>query len=138
MSYKVLLLGLLVVSIGFSACKKYEDGPVFSLLTKKQRLTGDWEATKFEVNNQNVINQGYFVEFEFDKDGDFTDRNNLYDAVNSFYGEWEFSGDKEEVELNYDTGDRLDWEITRLTNKELEGEMQHPEFGFVRVEMEKQ
>ena len=111
---------------------------MFSLLTKKQRLTGDWESTKFEINNQNVIIQGYFLEFEFDKDGDFIDRNNLYGAVYLFYGEYEFLGDKEEVELNYDTGDRLDWQIIRFTNKKVEGEMQYPEFGFVRVEMEKQ
>ena len=72
-SNKVLLAGGLATAIGISGCKKYEDGPMFSLLTKKQRLTGEWEATKLISDNdgQNMINQGMEVEMEFDGDGDF-------------------------------------------------------------------
>ena len=41
-SNKVLLAGGLATAVGLTGCQKYDDGPAFSLLTKKQRLTGLW------------------------------------------------------------------------------------------------
>ena len=35
------------------------------------------------------------------------------------FGEWEFSSDKEEIEFDPNDGDDYEWEINRLTNKEL-------------------
>ena len=158
-SNKVLLAGGLAAAIGLSGCKKYEDGPYFSLLTKKQRLTGDWEATKLISDGVNMINQGVDVEIEFDNDGDFqlkakntyTDYyGQSYTETNNLKGEWEFSNDKEEIELDYDDGFTEDWEITRLTNKELEADITSymkkklfPQLELnsksdVRVELEKQ
>ena len=130
-SNKVLLAGGLATAIGLSGCKKYEDGPMFSLLTKKQRLTGEWETVKFKQDGQELVSQGLSLEIEFDKDGDFKFRASGYNSyygfsfLNTVEGEWEFSNDKEEVELDYDDpsiGDE-EWEITRLTNKELQGEI---------------
>ena len=128
-SNKFLLVGGLATAIGLSGCKKYEDGPYFSLLTKKQRLTGEWEVKKFQQDGQNLINLGYDFELEFDKDGDFEFRS-TYSGYYGTYsntekGEWEFSNDKEEIELDYDDPElsNEEWEITRLTNKELEGEL---------------
>ena len=160
-SNKVLLAGGLATAIGISGCKKYDDGPMFSLLTKKQRLTGEWEVKKFRQNGVNAISQGLELEMEFDKDGDFefTARSTYtdyygysYNYTNKVTGEWEFSNDKEEVELDYDDSDISDeeWEITRLTNKELEGDITQtmkkklfPELELaskssIRIEAEKQ
>lgn len=135
-SNKVLLAGGLATAIGISGCKKYEDGPMFSLLTKKQRLTGDWEATKLISDGDNMINQGAQVEMEFDGDGDFKLKSTFQYTYTDYYGQtytntynnqvtgdWEFSNDKEEIELDYDEGGREEWEITRLTNKELEADI---------------
>ena len=33
-----------VTSMGISSCGKYEDGPGFSLLSKKARVAGDWKV----------------------------------------------------------------------------------------------
>ena len=130
-SNKVLLASGLATAIGLTACGKYEDGPNFSLLTKKQRLTGDWEVEKLIDGGVNLISNGYDIEMEFDKDGDFeisssyniTEYGYTYSGTNTVEGEWEFSSDKEEIELNFDDGDYQEIEITRLTNKELEGEL---------------
>ena len=59
-SNKVLLVGVLAIAIGFSGCKKYEDGPWFSLLTKKQRITGEWETKKLLNTDVFIITQ-YFI-----------------------------------------------------------------------------
>ena len=49
MKNKMLRLGmvLLLSSVVFSACKKYEEGPGLSLKSKNARLTGEWELTEY-------------------------------------------------------------------------------------------
>ena len=54
-SNKALIAGALATAISIPACQKYEDGPAISLLTKTQRLTGDWEVTKFKFSSVNNI-----------------------------------------------------------------------------------
>ena len=125
-SNKILLSGGLATVIGIAGCSKYEDNPAISFSTKTQRLTGDWEVTKFQDSDGlNMIGNGSEMDLEFDKDGDF-DMKQYYDGYSyTSSGEWEFSSDKEEIELDFDDNGIADWEleITRLTNKELEGEI---------------
>lgn len=40
----------------FTSCSKYEEGPGFSLRTKKQRVVAEWKATSFTINGQNGLN----------------------------------------------------------------------------------
>jgi len=131
-SNKTLLAGGLATAIGLTSCGKYEDGPNFSLLTKKQRLTGDWELKKWiPYGGSNMIGNGLELEIEFDKDGDFDMKlEHTYTYYGSSYtdtynvsGEWEFSSDKEEIELDFEEGGTWEMEITRLTNKEFQGEI---------------
>lgn len=108
----------LVGAMGFSlqGCKKYDDGPAFSLRTKKSRLVGEWDVV--QVGSQVFPQNGYSLEMEFEKDGDFkftyTDGSYSY----SYAGDWEFSSDKEELDLILN-GSVETFEIKRLTNKEV-------------------
>lgn len=43
-----ILMMLFIFSL--IGCKKYPEGPKFSLRTMKSRLSGDWKVTRFEVN----------------------------------------------------------------------------------------
>lgn len=144
---KTALASSLAVIVGMSGCSKYEDGPALSLLTKKQRLTGDWDVTKLrEPNGTDLITNNNSIEMEFDDDGDFTMRTttstNYYGQISTNVitrtGEWDFSSDKEEIEIEFDNlGSYYDWEIeiTKLTNKELEGDLdvQGYEYDFEAV-----
>ena len=140
-SNKVLLASGLATTIALTGCNKYEDGPAFSLLTKTQRLTGDWVMEKWTPYGENNLigNNGQSIEIEFDKDGDFNlkiiSTITYYDYYGSFNGygtnivnekgDWEFSSNKEEIELDFDANTpNWDIEITRLTNKEFEGEIE--------------
>ena len=79
-SNKVLLSGGLATVIGIAGCSKYEDNPAISFSTKTQRLTGDWEVTKFQDSDGlNMIGNGAEMDLEFDKDGDF-DMKQYYDG----------------------------------------------------------
>ena len=146
-SNKVLLSGGLATVIGISGCSKYEDNPAISFSTKTQRLTGDWEVTKLSnLDGSNMIGNENEMDIEFDKDGDFEMKQlstytytdyygNSYTTtdLDTYSGEWEFSSDKEEIEIDFDYGaDYYDWEIeiTKLTNKELEGELTMKGYGY--------
>jgi hypothetical protein len=101
-------------------CGKYEEGPGISLRTKKMRLTGEWELEEFVVDNENFTSDFNFYEIEFTNDNEFTERGQV-EGFETYTdeGDWDFSGDKEELELEYDDGDRVDFKIIRLTNSEL-------------------
>tara|TARA_B100001287_G_scaffold120175_1_gene101240 strand:- start:1866 stop:2276 length:411 start_codon:yes stop_codon:yes gene_type:complete len=104
------------VGLTLSGCGKYDDGPGFSLRTKKARLVGEWEAV--QMGNEVLPQNGYGIEWEFEKDGDFKFTYNYGTYSYSYSGDWEFSSDKEDIEIEFD-GTIQDFEIKRLTNKEL-------------------
>ncbi|PHR49860.1 MAG: hypothetical protein COA32_01625 [Fluviicola sp.] len=112
----LFLAATIVTVLNFSSCSKYEDGPMFSLRTKKARLTGEWEVVR--IGNETFPQDGYSVEMEFEKDGDFR-YTYSYDTYSySYNGEWEFSSDKEEVDIIIDNQVET-FEILRLKNDEL-------------------
>lgn len=105
---------IIATVLSFTGCKKYDEGPAFSLSSKKVRVAGTWKFKSF-IDNGNDDTQ-YFIDsqWEFQKDGDFKDIEN----GNVYLGSWEFASDKEAIDLTYD-GDTYRWNITRLTNKEM-------------------
>ena len=108
-----------VTSIGISSCGKYEDGPGFSLLTKKARVAGDWEAKS--IGSQ-VMGGNYSINMTFEKSGSFYLTSSYYyggySGNDSYGGSWDFVSDKEQLALNID-GDVQLFEIKRLTNNEM-------------------
>ncbi|WP_066758238.1 hypothetical protein [Crocinitomix algicola] len=125
---RLLLAAALITVLNFQSCKKYEDGPAFTLKTKKSRLSGEWEVVRVYDNSGVQVfpysgsDYSVEIEFEFEKDGDFEQSYFVsydgYSYSSSAKGEWEFSSDKEELEVEIDNF-KQDWEITRLTSKEF-------------------
>jgi hypothetical protein len=115
-SKKLMLAAAVVIMLNFSSCGKYEDGPMFSLKTKTARLTGEWEV--IEIDKEKLSDEGFKLILEFEKDGDFSFEY-LYDSYSySYDGEWEWESDKESIEVSVE-GDKMEWDILRLTNSEL-------------------
>lgn len=106
----------LMTVLNFASCGKYDDGPGFSLRSKTGRLTGEWEVVR--IGSQVFPTQGYSIEFEFEKKGDFKFTYIEPGYSYSYNGDWEFSGDKEDLEITYDQSVSK-FEIKRLTNSEL-------------------
>ena len=115
----LLLAAAAVTVLNFQSCGKYEDGPAFSLRSKTSRLVGEWEIVK--IYGQNVPS-GYNFSMEFESDGDLTYSYSYsyygYNYNYSFNGEWEWEDNKGSIEVDVD-GDRIDFEILRLTKDEL-------------------
>ena len=112
----LFLAATIVTVLNFSSCSKYEDGPMFSLRTKKARLSGDWEVVR--IGNETYPQDGYSIEMEFEKEGDFS-FSYFYGASSySYNGEWEFASDKEDLDIIIENQVQT-FEILRLKNDEL-------------------
>ncbi|MEX2485590.1 MAG: lipocalin family protein [Brumimicrobium sp.] len=118
----IKLMSLAVLATVFllgSSCSKYEEGPAFSLRTKKARLAGEWKADKYVSPDGEESNaDGDDGTMEFEKDGTVT---YSYDGF-SVSGEWEFTKSKEylEIELEFfGQTDTQEMKILKLKNDEL-------------------
>ena len=110
----------LVVVLNFASCSKYEDGPSFSLRTKKGRLTGEWEVVKIGTQ---TAQGNYEIVCEFSKDGSWSQTYSYsYGGQSYSYtynGNWEWASNKEDLRIIDTDGDVEQFKIKRLTNKEL-------------------
>ena len=109
----------LVMMISYS-CSKYDDGPFFSLRTKKGRLVGEWELDKLIQNGQTQsLDSDYDIIWEFERDGDFEQTLEYGSYSYGYNGDWEFDNNGEELEIALNGYGTQTWEINRLTNNEL-------------------
>ena len=117
-SAPIAAIATAAIVFNFSSCT-YEDGPTISLKSKTGRLVGEWNVTEFAGEK---VPSGFEYEMEFEKDGDmsitFTYSYGGYSYDYTSKGEWEWGSGKESIELDID-GDPYEFDIKRLTNKEL-------------------
>tara|TARA_B100000900_G_scaffold388210_1_gene380049 strand:- start:708 stop:1160 length:453 start_codon:yes stop_codon:yes gene_type:complete len=124
----LFLAAAAVTVLNFQSCGKYEDGPGFSLRSKKARITGEWELVK--INGQSPTQYSgfdtYEEKWELESDGDLSVTTNYsfstyygysYSGSYTQTGEWEFSSDKEDLEITID-GSKTELEILQLKNNE--------------------
>jgi len=109
----------LVIVLNISSCSTYDDGPNFTLKSKKSRLSGTWEVVKVDGDRM----EDGSITLEFDKNGDFSFSVEYsfygYDINADYDGEWEWADGKENIKIDYDEGDDTEFHVTRLTNSEF-------------------
>lgn len=125
---KIAMLSAAVLMIGgitLSSCKKYEEGPAVSLLTKKMRVAGEWEVESYWENGVDKTTDYRSVvtseTLTYEKDGTYaTSVNTILGTLNDA-GTWEFINDKEDIKtLSNQSGATPDTiQIVRLTNGEF-------------------
>jgi hypothetical protein len=104
--------GLLIILLS-AGCAKYEDGPSFSLASKKARLTGNWKVTKFDAMD---VATPYYHDFK--SDGTYKRTITILGSDIIYTGTWEFTSNKEVVTLKIQ-GAYEEMVITRLTDDEF-------------------
>ena len=108
----------LVILISYG-CTKYDDGPAFSLRTKKARLSGEWELEEYNMNGvSQLTGSDYNIIWEFERNGDFTQTLDYRSYSYNYNGEWEFDDNGEELEIQTSYGTQT-WEINRLSSNDL-------------------
>ncbi len=107
-----------------SSCAKYEEGPSFTLLTKKARVVGTWTVTEVTVNGDIQDLGGTVVKTTLEKDGTGT-MSIVWGAITITNDlEWEFDDEKEHLRTRTKETDETEFgewdegEIIRLTNSE--------------------
>lgn len=117
MKKHLLVLILSGLMLSFFSCKKYDEGPALSLLSKKQRLDGIWSLVQV-INNGVDVTSLYPEDHSYviDKNGSFKKISNGVETT----GTWEFNSDKTEILLTIDNSPDADvHKVLRLTNKHL-------------------
>ena len=111
-----------------SSCNKYEEGPSFSLLSAKMRITGDWTATAMTVNNEDTDMTNLDMTISVNNDGTFSSETVttiVIGSLSSSYtttevGTWDFNSDKTSVLMMADgASSATEATILKLENKEM-------------------
>ncbi|MEM6767207.1 MAG: hypothetical protein AAF824_08275 [Bacteroidota bacterium] len=128
MKKRLILPLLLLIAICLGACQKYEDGPLFSLRSKKERVANDWKAGLLSRNNFDELEEFSAYELDFSKGGTFEWRVQPANdsTIQTLSGDWEFAKVKESIKLTYavdslgaDSIRLLFMDIRRLKEDEL-------------------
>lgn len=110
--------------IALSSCSKYEDGPAFSLRSKKERIANTWKVEKAYDNGNDVTS--YFDQYELemltDGDASLAALYTLGDLTFEFQtnGTWSLESSNEDLRLDFENNaaDKT-YEILRLKEDEL-------------------
>ena len=111
----ILFAVLAMALVTFSSCGKYEEGPGFSLRSKKARVAGEWVIEKTIYNGVETSTGFDGITIEFKKDNTYTES---YMGMTD-NGKWDFDSKKENLEYTDDAGNKSAEKILRLTNKEM-------------------
>ena len=112
----IIILGLFLATNG---CKKYEEGPGFSLASKKGRLVNVWKVQNVITNQIDVTDLWMFMNpdfaIEFKKDETWAVSTSKYNTT----GKWSFDKKKEKIFLTTDNSTSVS-ELTILKLKKDE------------------
>ncbi|MNJ83938.1 hypothetical protein D3C87_13700 [compost metagenome] len=108
------LAGLLTGTLLFTSCNKYPDGPGFSMLSKKERVEGEWDLQETDHADGTVT---------YDTSGEIME---LTDDMECMYqsgfitveGTWEFTDKKEKIRISIGNLSKV-YSIRRLKSKEM-------------------
>lgn len=112
---------LVCVLFSFLGCSKYEDGPAFSLLTKKARITNTWKMDKYIYDDGTSTNDVDNGTMKLDKDMTATLSLEATNGI-ALSGVWEFVDHKEGLRITFQVFSSTtikDFKILRLKSKEL-------------------
>ena len=121
---------IFILILFFSSCKKYENGPAFSLLSKKERVANTWAIQMVKENGVDKTNdyRNVFQNYKL-----IMDKNNMKYTLTykllgiadySETGSWDLSSDKLFLVLTKDgtassPSSTSNWKILKLKEKEL-------------------
>jgi hypothetical protein len=127
MKFKFLTLALVVVlstTTVLTSCGKYDEGPSFTLLTKKMRITGEWTLIALDDDEVDPAD-GFESKLLFEGDGTFTQSTNFNGVVSEDVGTWEFNSDKTALLIN-----ETEATIIKLKNKEMKLRIAEIDFTY--------
>ena len=120
------ILTLFVVGFLFTSCYKYEEGPRFSLLSRKARLCNEWVLQTYLDNGTDKTIAGETTTLTIENDGTYsisTVRNEMGQVQSEFsHGTWVFQDAKGQVVMtdSQEGAIPLTYDILELRNSNLQ------------------
>ena len=94
----ILVVSLMAILVANTGCKKYEEGPAFSLRSKKARVVNDWIVVKWLENGEEADLSKLTLEWIFEKDNTGKFIHTIQTVAGTFTSEeditWDFNDDK--------------------------------------------
>jgi hypothetical protein len=118
----LLLFSMALIVLG--SCNKYADGPSFSLLTRKARITNEWILEKQTLNNSEIALDSE-IKLTIEKDGTYSESTvvNALGQIQSSHrhGTWLFLEGQGQISMTESAEGSLavNYEIRELKNKRL-------------------
>ena len=114
----------LVAVTGLMGCKKYDDGPMFSLRSREERISNTWRIDRAMNGSDDVTSafDQYELRLTKDHDASLTATYTLFGTDFSFTtsGTWSFENKDEDLRLDFEDGDADEtYQILRLKETEL-------------------
>ena len=131
------LFSLLVIGFLFSSCYKYEEGPRFSLLSRKARLCNEWKLETYLDNGTDKTDANATVTLTIEKDGTYsmsTVRNEMGQVQSEFsHGTWIFQDGKGQIVMtdSQDGAIPETFDILELRNSSLQLKKTTMGIGYV-------
>lgn len=127
--FVISLIGILgfVALMGTTSCRKYEDGPTLSFLSREARVVNDWVAEDITRNDIREFTKFESYSMNFTEGGRATwTYKRVGEPEVSVAADWELATVDEEIKLTFDTPDPVSgqkrllyMEIRRLTDDEM-------------------
>lgn len=114
---KQTILYAMLAVITLAGCKKYEEGPAFSLRSKTERVSNLWKIQyAYDRKDSVIITTDYTGEtWEFTKDGNFVERDN---GTIDKTGTWDFISSKEKIKVGFPL-ETISYVILKLKENEF-------------------
>ena len=116
MKTKNILIGIIVIASSLTSCKKYPDGPLFSLRSRTERVANTWKMGQVMLNGSDITSTLTSINYTetYDKSGNYS----YSSTVGSGSGKWSFENKDTQIKRQGVSGQSSeDLTILRLEEK---------------------
>ena len=96
----LLVLAIVLIAPTFQSCKKYPDGPMFSIHTRTQRVSNTWKVENYKINGSDYTSFVSSYTEIYSKTGTYS---YIWGMANGS-GTWAFQNDDKEIRLSGNDG----------------------------------
>ena len=104
---------------GTQSCGKYEEGPSFSLRSKKARVVNHWKVDKYYYNGDETSLGDVKTYFYFEDDNTGKTKHTYGSITSEDEFTWDFNDDKTAIIIKYKNGGEYEYTILKLYEKEM-------------------
>ncbi len=83
------------IALIFAGCQKYEDGPMFSIRTRTERVANTWEIDNYKINDTDWTSLVGGYSETFSKDGNYSYTWGILNGT----GTWKFANSQSDIQL---------------------------------------